>query len=224
MSTAQALEDLYQRLLNHYGPQHWWPADTPLEVMVGAVLTQNTAWSNVAKAMANLKRGDLLSLPALLSLEPERLAELIRPAGYYKLKTGRLLNLLNLVEREYGGDLDYMFSQPMDRLRQDLLATKGIGPETADSILLYAGNLPVFVIDTYTARVMNRHGLADPSMGYFELQELFSDNLPAEVELYNQFHALLVRLGNDRCKKSKPRCDGCPATDWAGGPQLEEEW
>jgi endonuclease III related protein len=224
MSTAEALENLYQKLLRHYGPQHWWPADTPLEVMVGAVLTQNTAWKNVDKAIANLKREDLLSLRALLDLEPERLAELIRPAGYYKLKTGRLLNLLNLVDREYEGDLDYMFSLPVDRLREDLLATKGIGPETADSILLYAGGLPVFVIDTYTARVVNRHGLADPSMGYFELQELFSDSLPAEAELYNQFHALLVRLGNDRCKKSKPRCEGCPAADWAGGPQLEQEW
>jgi endonuclease-3 related protein len=224
MATSELLMELYQRLLDHYGPQNWWPAETPFEVMVGAVLTQNTNWANVTKAIDNLKARDLLSLPALLALEPLELAELIRPAGYYKLKAGRLRNLLDMIQSRYDGDLGYMFSQDTEQLRRDLLATKGVGPETADSILLYAAQKPVFVVDTYTARITGRHGLSDPSMSYFELQELFSDSLPRDVALYNEFHGLLVRLGNQECKKSRPRCDQCPAREWAGGPQLDQEW
>lgn len=214
MSTAQQLQELYEILLKTYGPQHWWPGDTPFEVMVGAVLTQNTNWTNVEKAIANLKEAGVLSLKDLSGLEPERLAGLIRPAGYYNLKAGRLGNLLRMVNEQWEGDLDYFFGQSTDTIRRSLIATKGIGPETADSITLYAAGRPVFVVDTYTFRILGRHGLAEEAMGYFELQEVFMDSLPHEVELFNEFHALLVRLGKERCKKSKPKCQGCPAEPW----------
>ncbi len=219
MSTTQRLEELFELLLKHYGPQHWWPGESPLEVMVGAVLTQNTNWSNVAKAIENLKQAGVLSLEGLSGLGGERLAQLIRPAGYYNLKAGRLGNLLAMITERYHGDLDYMMSQPVDELRRDLLAVKGIGPETADSILLYAVGQPIFVVDAYTFRILGRHGLANEAMGYFELQELFMDSLPADTALFNEYHALLVRLGKERCKKSKPRCHGCPAAAWSE-PQL----
>ena len=214
MSTSQLLQELYDRLFKAYGPQGWWPGETPFEVMVGAVLTQNTNWTNVEKAIANLKQAGALSLPALSALPAERLAGLIRPAGYYNLKAKRLANLLAMINQRWEGDLEWFFAQGADEIRKSLLAVKGVGPETADSITLYAATKPVFVIDAYTFRILGRHGLAEPDMGYFELQEVFMDALPLEVELFNQFHALLVRLGKERCKKSKPRCEGCPARDW----------
>ena len=214
MSTAQRLRQLYDLLLDAYGPQHWWPGETPFEVMVGAVLTQNTNWTNVEKAIANLKEAGVLSFEALSSLEPGRLAQLIRPAGYYNLKAGRLGNLLNMINEQWEGDLEYFFSQSTDTMRRALMATKGIGPETADSICLYAAQRPVFVVDAYTFRILGRHGLADQDMGYFELQEVFMDNLPHEAPLFNEFHALLVRLGKGQCKKTKPKCQTCPAEDW----------
>ncbi|RJX36173.1 MAG: endonuclease III domain-containing protein [Desulfarculus sp.] len=214
MSTAQRLQELYDRLLAAYGPQHWWPGETPLEIMVGAVLTQNTNWGNVVKAINNLKQAGLLSLEALAELPRERLAQLIRPSGYYNLKAGRLANLLAMIKQRYGGDLDYFFSRPLSELRQSLLATKGIGPETADSIALYAAGQPIFVVDAYTFRILGRHGLADEDMGYFELQEVFMDHLPPEAPLFNEFHGLLVQLGKQRCKRSNPLCPGCPLEGW----------
>ena len=214
MSTAQRLLELHDRLLAAYGPQGWWPGDTPFEVMVGAVLTQNTNWANVERAIANLKEAGALSLPAMSRLAPKRLAGLIRPAGYYNLKAKRLANLLAMINQRYEGDLAWLLSQPTEELRRSLLAVKGVGPETADSICLYAGGKPVFVIDAYTFRILGRHGLADEEMGYFELQELFHDALPADPQLFNEFHALLVRLGKQRCKKTGPRCEGCPAEGW----------
>ncbi len=214
MSTAQHLQELYDILLKAYGPQHWWPGDTPFEVMVGAVLTQNTNWTNVEKAITNLKEAGVLTLEGLSSLEPGRLAGLIRPAGYYNIKAGRLGNLLRMINEQWEGDLDCFFSQSTDTIRKSLVATKGIGPETTDSIALYAAGRPVFVVDAYTFRILGRHGLAEEDMGYFDLQELFMDNLPPEAELFNEFHALLVRLGKLCCKKTKPKCEGCPAYDW----------
>ncbi|MCB2228429.1 MAG: endonuclease III domain-containing protein [Desulfarculaceae bacterium] len=214
MSTRSLLQELYQRLLDAYGPQDWWPGDTPFEVMIGAVLTQNTNWGNVEKAIANLKRADELSLPALSALPPQKLAELIRPAGYYNLKAKRLANLLAMIHERWDGDLEWFFSQGTDTVRRSLLEVKGVGPETADSIALYAAQKPVFVVDAYTFRILGRHCLAEPDMGYFELQEVFMDALPAEVALFNEYHALLVRLGKERCKKTNPRCEGCPAQDW----------
>lgn len=214
MSTSQRLNELYERLFNVYGPLNWWPGESPFEVMVGAVLTQNTNWGNVEKAIANLKQADALSLPAMSALEPARLAELIRPAGYYNLKATRLANLLAMINERYDGDLEWFFDQSTEEMRRALLGVKGVGPETADSICLYAADKPVFVIDAYTFRILGRHGLADQDMGYFELQELFMDALPQDVPMFNQFHAMLVHLGKDRCKKTNPKCEDCPAEGW----------
>lgn len=215
MHTGERLQELFDLLSKHYGPREWWPGDTALEVMVGAVLTQNTNWRNVAKAIDNLRGAGALTLESLLELDMARLAELIRPSGYYRLKAGRLRNLLDMIVARYDGDLSYMFDQTLDTLREDLLGVKGIGPETADSICLYAARKPIFVVDAYTFRILGRHGLADPSMSYFELQATFMDYLDADVDMFNEFHALLVSLGKDYCKKSKPRCDMCPAQVWS---------
>jgi endonuclease-3 related protein len=204
-----ALVEIYDRLLAHYGPQHWWPGETPFEVLVGTVLTQNTSWKNVELAIARLREADLLELRALFDVSQDELEELIRPAGYYRLKAGRLRNLLRYVIDEHDGSLDAMFARPRDELREELLAINGIGPETADSILLYAGGLPSFVVDTYTHRVLKRHGLVDFEADYHAIKEHFEATLEVDVPLYNEFHALLVRVGNEHCRKT-PRCERCP--------------
>ena len=204
---------MYHLLFERFGPQDWWPAETELEVMVGAVLTQNTNWKNVEKAIANLKRKGFLSLEALASLRVEVLAEEIRPAGYYNVKAGRLKNLVAFVEETYNGRLDECLSEETGVLREGFLSVKGVGPETADSMLLYAAKKPVFVVDTYTFRIMNRHGLVFEEAGYDVLQEIFMDNLPEDAELFNEFHALIVRAGKDFCGK-KPRCAECPLNGW----------
>ena len=214
MTAGQRLGELYQRLFEAYGPQHWWPGDTPFEVLVGAVLTQNTNWGNVERAIANLKAEGLLSLEGLRSLPLPELALLIRPAGYYNLKALRLMNLLDLLAERFGGDLDALWALPLDQARSELLSSKGVGPETADSILLYAGNLPSFVVDAYTFRALGRHGLAPEGLDYHGLRARFMDSLPADPTLYNEFHALLVRLGKERCKKGRPWCEGCPLEGW----------
>jgi endonuclease-3 related protein len=203
------LDEIYSRLLEAYGPQHWWPADTALEVMIGAVLTQNTTWQSVEKAIANLKRNDLLSLAKLYALPPEQLARLIRPSGYFNLKAQRLKNLIELVAKTFGGSLEIMGQVETERLRNELLTVKGVGPETADSILLYAFHRPIFVVDGYTRRVYSRHCIIEQTAHYQELQELVMDNLPSDVYLFNEYHALLVRVGKLHCQ-SKPRCQGCP--------------
>lgn len=211
---APRLLDLFERLLAAFGPQHWWPGETPFEVLVGAVLTQNTNWGNVERAINNLKARGLLSLEALRALPTGDLAELIRPAGYYNLKAGRLRNLLDLLARDFGSDLEALWRLPLTQARAALLSSKGVGPETADSILLYAGGLPSFVVDAYTFRVLGRHGLAEPGLDYHCLRTRFMQNLPAEPALYNEYHALLVRLGKHHCKKSVPQCQECPLEGW----------
>ena len=216
MPPEPRLRQLHDLLLAAFGPQHWWPGQTPFEVLVGAVLTQNTNWGNVERAIANLKARDLLGLPALRGLEPAELAQLIRPAGYYNLKAARLRNLLDLLYDNHGEAWEDVFAQPLEAARACLLAAKGVGPETADSILLYAGGLPSFVIDAYTFRVLTRHGLGQ-GLDYHGLRDLFMASLPDQAPLYNEFHALLVRLGKDYCRKSQPRCEACPAREWAGG-------
>jgi len=218
------LREVYDRLLAAYGPQHWWPGESPFEVIVGAILVQNTSWKNVEKAIAGLRERDLLEPHALADVPVEELAELVRPAGYYRIKARRLHNLLRLVVDEYDGDLAAMFAVGASALREQLLGVNGVGPETADSILLYAGGLPVFVIDTYTCRVMVRHGWVEPGIDYHDLQEHFEANLPQDVQLYNEYHALLVRVGHRHCRRT-PRCEGCPLADMlpAGGP-IEPEW
>ena len=202
--------EIYEILLDHFGPQGWWPGDTPFEIMVGAVLTQNTNWTNVSRAIDNLKKDNLLSFEDLNGLPMEVLAEKIRPAGYFNLKAARLKNLLNFIAREYHGSLEDLFAQDIQTLRQRILTVKGIGPETADSILLYAGGKPVFVVDAYTHRIFARHNITAEEDGYYEIQEYFALALPEDVELFNEYHALIVRLGKEFCKKSKPLCSRCP--------------
>jgi len=200
---------MYQALLAFFGPQHWWPGETPFEVAVGAILTQNTSWSNVAKAIANLKAAGVLDPIRLHEMELEPLEALIRPAGYFRVKAKRLKNFLRWLCERHGGDLKNLESVRTAQLREELLGISGIGPETADSILLYALNRPVFVVDTYTARVMVRHGLIGPDLDYQQLQDLFMANLEPDVAFFNEFHALLVMTGKDYCKP-RPKCPGCP--------------
>jgi len=213
------LEEVYDRLLAAYGPQHWWPGESPFEVLVGAVLVQNTAWKNVAKAIDRLKQEGLLEPRALYDLPTNELEELIRPAGYFRLKARRLRNLLELLVDRYGGSLEAMFAAELSTLREELLGVNGVGPETADSILLYAGERPTFVVDTYTHRVLARHGWIHFDADYHQIQEHFQSGLEEDVALYNEYHALLVRLGHLHCRKT-PRCDGCPLADLLpnGGP------
>jgi endonuclease-3 related protein len=200
----------YERLHAAFGPQHWWPGESPFEIMVGAVLVQNTAWRNVARAIRNLHDAGVMDPHALYTLPAEELAELIHPAGYFQVKARRLRNLLKLLVEEYGGKLDAMFAVGLAELREQLLAVHGIGPETADAILLYAGGLPTFVVDTYTHRVFARHGWVDYDAGYHEIKEFCESSLPADVTLYNEYHALLVRVGKEYCRRAAPQCDACP--------------
>ena len=208
-STSRMLMELFDTLQDRFGPRNWWPAETPLEVMVGAVLTQNTAWRNVEKAIASLKETGMLDAHALHTTGNAELAALIRPAGYYNLKAVRLKNLMRFVVEECDGRLDKLFAQDPESLRGRLLAVKGVGPETADSILLYAGNLPSFVVDAYTLRILTRHGLVPEKSGYEATRRFFMDHLPPDARLYNEFHALLVSLGHHYCRR-KPRCAPCP--------------
>jgi len=208
--------EIYEILLEHFGPQDWWPGDSPFEIMVGAVLTQNTNWTNVSKAIDNLKQENLLSFEKLHELDVELLAEKIRPAGYFNLKAKRLKNLLDFIDEEYDGSLEEMFTEDIIGLREKILTVKGIGPETADSILLYAGNKPVFVVDAYTHRIFSRHSIIAEDEGYYEIQEYFSLSLPEDVKLFNEYHALIVRLGKEFCKKSKPLCSQCPLNELDG--------
>ncbi len=207
------LTDLYQRLLARYGPQGWWPANGRFEIIVGAILTQNTNWTNVEKALINLKNAGCLTPCQLYALDVPSLAELIRPAGYFNIKTQRLRHFLQWLLDRFDGDLDAVGQLSTHHLREQLLAIKGIGPETADSICLYAFEKPVFVVDAYTARILGRHGMIWPEAGYEEIREYFEGSLERNARLYNEFHALLVRLGKEHCKP-KPRCGGCPIEDW----------
>jgi len=206
---SERLTEIYQLLFGRFGPQHWWPGDTQFEVITGAVLTQNTNWTNVEKAITNLKSADLLSPEKLYHIDISQLAELIRPAGYYNIKAKRLKNLINWLFDNYDGKLSNLESINTEQLRAELLSVKGIGRETADSILLYALDRPVFVVDAYTARIAFRHELIEPDADYEQLRDLFQSNLPQDTKLFNEYHALLVRLGKEFCRP-KARCHGCP--------------
>lgn len=212
-NTKTLLTEGFEKLLNHYGPRDWWPGDTPFEVMVGAILTQNTNWKNVEKAIANLKSKNVLEPSSLLELQPETLADLIRPAGYFKLKTKRLRSFLEYFVDAYDGDVDAMRDRSVYALREELLSVKGIGPETADSILLYALDKPTFVIDTYTKRILSRHDVCDEFATYDDLQDMFMSALPEDVQLFNEYHALIVETAKDFCRKN-PLCDECPLNCW----------
>ncbi len=205
-----ALRRFYRALFKQFGPQHWWPGETPFEIVIGAILTQNTAWTNVEKAIHNLKRSGALSAEAMEALPEKKLAALIRPSGYYNQKAKKLKAFLRRLRENHGGSLDRMFRLPTEQLRQELLEIHGIGEETADSILLYGGGHPIFVVDAYTRRVLLRHGLVPPGASYHDIQQLFHANVTPNAPVYNEFHALLVETGKRHCWKTKPQCEGCP--------------
>jgi endonuclease-3 related protein len=215
-----SLKEVYRRLFEAFGPQHWWPGESPIEVVVGAVLVQNTSWTNVERAIAKLREAELLDPRTLADLPVEELEEYIRSAGYFRVKAHRLHNLMQFIVERFDGSLETMFHMPLADLRLALLGVNGVGPETADSILLYAGQLPSFVVDAYTYRVFARHGWIEPEADYDGLQDYCQSQLPDDVPLYNEFHALLVRLGKDYCRKTNPRCAQCPLRELLppGGP------
>jgi endonuclease-3 related protein len=206
---SETLSEIYEMLYDAFGPQHWWPGETPFEIITGAILTQNTSWTNVEKAIANLKSAGYLTPDALHRIDAAQLAELIRPAGYFNIKAKRLKSFVDWLFDDYGGELANLQNISTSRLREELLAIKGIGRETADSILLYALERPVFVVDAYTARITLRHSLIEPGADYEQLRQLFESNLPEDVQLFNEYHALLVRIGKEFCRP-KARCSGCP--------------
>jgi len=241
------LRRYYHALYHVWGSQHWWPAETPFEVIVGAYLTQNTAWTNVERALSNLRSAGILSVEGIRGVRLAKLQRLIRPSGYFRQKAQRLKSFVAYLDERYQGSLERMFTQPTNKLRLELLSLNGIGPETADSILLYAGNHPVFVVDTYTRRILERHDILPSQADYEEIRELFQQALapvveeqaldPVElgsrlasgvrgashppsamstakrtaiVQVYNEMHGLIVGVGKHYCRKSQPRCDGCP--------------
>ena len=204
----KALADIYRRLLERFGPQHWWPAEEPFEVIVGAILTQSAAWGNVEKAIGNLRGVGALSPRALRKLPRAKLAELVYPCGYYNAKALKLKAFALWLGNHYGDDLDRLFALDADDLRQQLLSVHGIGPETADSIILYAAGKPVFVIDAYTRRIISRLGFAPEKESYAAYQALFTDNLTPDAQMFNEYHALLVCLGKNVCRR-RPLCEGC---------------
>jgi len=237
-SAEQQIREIYRILYGEWGAQHWWPAESPFEVVVGAYLTQNTAWTNVEHAIAHLRAQSLLDLEAFRTAPLATIEQAIRPAGYFRQKASRLKLFVGFLDRRYAGSLDLMFAQPTARLRAELLELTGVGPETADSILLYAGDHPVFVVDAYTRRLLERHGLASPSATYEQIRQLFEQSLsdvktaqtaraslqgaghqpsamstrprPPAVQTFNELHAVIVGVGKRYCSKRNPDCSSCP--------------
>jgi endonuclease III related protein len=209
--TANSISEIYRRLFACFGPQRWWPGETPFEVMVGAILTQSASWHNVEMAIGNLKRTDALSPKALREIPMDELARLIHSSGYYNAKTKKLKAMAEWLGK-YGDNLDKAFADNLDHKREELLAIHGIGLETADSILLYASEKPFFVIDAYTRRIIERFGIAPDKDSYDAYQKLFMSNLEQDARLFNEYHALLVKLGKDVCRK-KPLCPVCCLKD-----------
>lgn len=206
---TKILMELYQQMFNRFGPQHWWPGQTKTEIIFGAILTQNTNWGNVEKALANLRREGLLNFARLRETPDSEVAAMIRPSGYFNMKTRRLKNFIEFFYQEYGGSWRRINAQPLKTLRERILSVNGIGPETADSILLYAMDRPIFVVDAYTKRILSRKGLIAPDADYDTVQRLFMENLPADAVLFNEYHALIVRAAKEHCR-TRPACDGCP--------------
>lgn len=212
MRKTKALLQIYQKMFDALGPRHWWPGETPFEVIIGAILTQNTNWSNVEKAIKNLKTAGKLFPEGIYELSVTELAKLIRPSGFFNVKAKRVKAFINWLFSRYEGNLSKMFAQDLQALRGELLSVKGIGPETADSILLYAGNMPTFVVDAYTHRIFSRHELIPEESTYDEMKSFFEENLPEDVQLFNEYHALLVNIGKTFCKTKKV-CEPCPLKD-----------
>lgn len=206
---------LYRKLAKAYGPLHWWPARTRFEVIVGAFLTQNTSWKNVEQALRNLRKAGILNIDGIRRTSRGDLEQLIRPSGYFRQKSARLKTFIAFLDQRHGGSLSRMFAQPADQLRKDLLDLNGVGPETADAILLYAGKLPVFVVDAYTKRIFERHGITPPAAKYEALRSKVETALAAAyakselADHFNEFHALMVEAGKRHCG-TVAKCAGCP--------------
>jgi endonuclease-3 related protein len=245
-NSGEEIRNYYTALYVAWGAQHWWPAESQFEVIIGAYLTQNTAWTNVERALANLRRANLLSVEGIRAVRLPRLQRLIRPSGYFRQKAARLKTFVAFLDDKYEGSLPKLFSQPTEKLREELLSLNGIGPETADSILLYAGNHPVFVVDAYTRRILDRHAILPQKSGYEDIRQLFQISLnpivteqertpyrtpslasgirgaahppsamstarrTALTQVYNEMHGLIVGVGKNYCRKSKPTCEDCP--------------
>ncbi len=210
-------------MLKEYGPQNWWPAKTKLECTVGAILTQNTSWKNVEKAIETLRENSMLSAERLKSISHEQLADLIRPCGYYNLKARRLKNFIDFLFAGYGGKMENMLGENTDKLREKLLSVNGIGEETADSILLYALGKPSFVVDNYSRRILRRHHMIPEKESYAKIQMLFTQSLPIDTEIFGEYHALIVKAGKLHCAKT-PRCDGCPLEGDPHDPKIEQNF
>ena len=203
------LTTFFDALFRAHGEQHWWPGRTPFEIIVGAILVQNTTWVNAARAIANLRQAKLLTLSAIEKASQPKLARLIRSSGYFRQKARKLKAFVAFLRKEHRGSLAAMFRTPTATLREQLLAVHGIGPETADSILLYAGNHPVFVVDAYTRRILQRHGLATGKESYEEIRKLVEKSLPNDPHVFNEFHALIVHTGKSFCRTRAPLCSQC---------------
>ncbi|MDO9583149.1 MAG: endonuclease III domain-containing protein [Desulfomicrobium sp.] len=218
MKRQALLLEYYHAMRAGLGPSGWWPGQTPFEIALGAILTQNTAWANVEKALHNLRAAGLLDPQALFRVREEELAALILPSGFFRIKAVRVRNFLQFLDRACGLDLETLQDRTVEQLRPALLEVSGIGPETADSILLYALGLPSFVVDAYTRRIFSRHGLVPADIGYGELREFFMDALPQDASLYNEYHALIVRTGKGWCAKREGKCALCPLAPYLKEP------
>jgi len=214
LGPAEALNRYYAKLRRRLGPQGWWPARTRLEVILGAILTQHTAWHNAALALVRLRRAGLLSIGKLGRASPPRLEVAIRPAGFFRQKARAIRGFLKWLDAAHRGSLRSMFRTPPEQLRQELLELKGLGPETADAILLYAGGQPFFVADAYTRRVLARHGHIVKDAGYTHAQQFLHQHLGRDPALFNEYHALLVEVGKRYCRPQAPRCDTCPLQEF----------
>lgn len=222
MTRTESLREAYRLLEAHFGPTGWWPGETPFEIAVGAILTQNTAWTNVERAIANLREADSLSPQAILDAADESLHGLLRPAGYFRVKARRLRAFCAFLIEEHGGAMARLAELPRDELRAELLAVNGIGPETADDIILYACEQPIFVVDAYTRRIAARHGWCTPDASYHDLQGLFAGAIPEDLDVYKEYHAFIVYAGKHFCRRT-PKCGECPlgALLPKRGPRLE---
>jgi endonuclease-3 related protein len=215
--TQSILQEAFALMHAHFGPRNWWPADSPFEVMIGAILTQNTAWTNVEKAIQNIKNENALSVQRLSEISENMLAKWIRPSGYYNIKAKRLKALIRFISDEFDGNIGKMAKVDADDMRGRLLEIYGIGEETADSILLYALGKPFFVVDAYTRRIFSRHSLVKKGVSYREIQSFFMNHLPHNTTLYNEYHALIVETGKTFCSR-KPKCIDCPLSGFGDEP------
>ncbi len=211
---TERLISIYQKLLEHFGPRGWWPGESVLEVCIGAILTQSVSWKNVTKAIDNLKNAALLDLNKIYHCSPDEIEKCIIPAMYFRVKAKKLKVFISHVVEKYNGDFTRMFSKKLEELREELLNIYGIGPETADSIILYAAQKPVFVVDAYTRRVFSRLGFYRDDISYDEMQGFFMRHLPSDVSFFNEFHALIVGIGNSFCSNKKPKCSECPVNEF----------